>query len=79
MGGCLGVPACRLENLRITAEAQLRAKEEAMEALRADTTSRLEEARALTNGLHKQLRDRQEEVERLNTRAGEQVSATGCV
>lgn len=67
------VVVARLEGLRSAAEAQLRSKDSALDALRADTAARLEDARALQAGLHDALRARQEEVQGLNTRAGEQA------
>ncbi|KAG2500000.1 hypothetical protein HYH03_002282 [Edaphochlamys debaryana] len=65
--------AARLESQRASFESSLREVTEAAEAARTEAAARLEEARLLTAGLHEQLRARQEEVERLTTRAGEQA------
>ncbi len=69
---------CRLEAQRASYEAALRGRDEALQALRDDTVARLEEARALSAGLHAQLRQKQDESERHCTRAGEQVALLGA-
>lgn len=68
----------RLDAQRASYEAALRGRDVALQALRDDTVARLEEARALSAGLHAQLRQKQDESEKHCTRAGEQVALLGA-